>query len=144
MQSYEDQVWRTIKTFNVVFLLVPQEVPVLKKERFNNWYCLKTYFIVYLVVDVPMQILYCTVYASVSYVMSAQPLDGARFLMFLGTCVLITLTAQSVGVLLGTTVNPIVSYQSPSYAHWDPLIINHRSTVHRMEHSSAPSWPPLC
>lgn len=88
-------------------LRFPQEVPVLKKERFNNWYCLKTYFIVYLVVDVPMQILYCTVYASVSYVMSAQPLDGARFLMFLGTCVLITLTAQSVGVLLGTTVNPI-------------------------------------
>lgn len=100
-----------VSTYTSVFLLVPQEVPVLKKERFNNWYCLKTYFIVYLVVDVPVQILYCTVYASVSYVMSAQPLDGVRFLMFLGTCVLITLTAQSMGVLLGTTVNPIVSYQ---------------------------------
>ncbi|GLV37362.1 uncharacterized protein CBL_10671 [Carabus blaptoides fortunei] len=88
-------------------LRFPQEVPVLKKERFNNWYCLKTYFLVYLVVDVPLQILYCTVYASVSYVMSAQPLDVTRFLMFLCTCVLVTLTAQSLGVLLGTTVNPI-------------------------------------
>lgn len=36
--------------------LVPSELPVLKKERFNNWYKLTTYYAAFMVVDIPMQV----------------------------------------------------------------------------------------
>lgn len=35
---------------------VPSELAILKKERFNNWYKLKTYYAAFLVADVPMQV----------------------------------------------------------------------------------------
>lgn len=47
--------------------------------------------------------------------MSSQPLDWSRFLMFLGACILICLTSESMGILLGTTVNPVVSSSSIIY-----------------------------
>ncbi|XP_046615200.1 ATP-binding cassette sub-family G member 4-like [Neodiprion virginianus] len=85
----------------------PSQLPVLKKEQFNNWYHLKTYYAAFLVANLPIQTLFAIVYCSISYFLSSQPLDWNRFLMFLAIAVLTTLTAESIGLVLGTTVNPI-------------------------------------
>lgn len=38
--------------------LVPTEMSVLKKENFNNWYNLKTYYAALLVTGMPLQVNY--------------------------------------------------------------------------------------
>lgn len=88
-------------------LRFPNELPVLKKENFNNWYSLKTYYFAFLFVNIPLQAFFCLVYCSASYVMSGQPMEIERFLMFLAACIMITLTAEAGGIVLGTIVNPI-------------------------------------
>lgn len=88
-------------------LRFPSELPVLKKEKFNNWYQLRTYYVAFLVANLPVQMLFAIVYTSVSYFMSSQPLDWTRFAMFLGTTILTTFIAESLGLVIGTTVNPI-------------------------------------
>lgn len=88
-------------------LRFPSELPVLKKEKFNNWYKLRTYYAAFLLANVPIQILFALVYSSVSYFLSSQPLDPGRFFMFLGTAILTALLSESFGLVLGTTVNPI-------------------------------------
>ncbi|XP_044008063.1 ATP-binding cassette sub-family G member 4-like [Aphidius gifuensis] len=88
-------------------LRFPSELPVLKKEKFNNWYKLKTYYAAFLFSNIPIQILFALVYTSVSYFLSSQPLDPNRFFMFLITAILTALLSESIGLVLGTTVNPI-------------------------------------
>lgn len=55
-------VWNVKKKFNwiwinnLLFLAVPSEMNILKRERFNNWYNLRTYYTAFLLVDLPMQV----------------------------------------------------------------------------------------
>ncbi|XP_063985071.1 ATP-binding cassette sub-family G member 4-like [Diachasmimorpha longicaudata] len=88
-------------------LKFPSELPVVKKEKFNNWYQLRTYYVAHLVANVPVQMIFALVYSSVSYFMSAQLQDWARFFIFLMGAVFTTILADSFGLLLGTTLNPV-------------------------------------
>lgn len=88
-------------------LKFPQELPVLKKERFNNWYKLPTYYIAYLTVNIPLQIAFVTIYSCGSYFLSNQSMDFDRYGMFLLVIVLNTLIAESFGLMMGTIVNPV-------------------------------------
>nr|CAD7452837.1 unnamed protein product [Timema tahoe] len=51
--------------------------------------------------------LYCVLHTSVSYLLTAQPLNIERFAMFMLSCLLITLIGESIGLLLGTLCNPV-------------------------------------
>ncbi|RZC34545.1 ABC2 membrane domain containing protein [Asbolus verrucosus] len=86
---------------------IPSELAVLKKERFNNWYKLKTYYAAFLVSDIPMQIIFSLTYISTSYFLSAQPIEASRFFMVLIILILVALTASSLGLVIGTLVNPV-------------------------------------
>ncbi|XP_043255869.1 ATP-binding cassette sub-family G member 4-like [Colletes gigas] len=88
-------------------LKFPSEFSTLKKERFNNWYQLRTYYAASVICSVPMQMLYAIVYSSPSYFLSDQPADTNRFLMFLAVAILTTLIAESFGILIGTLLNPV-------------------------------------
>lgn len=88
-------------------LLFPLEMPVLKKERFNNWYKLKTYYFASFMCTLPIQIIFSVVYALPIYFISQQPLDVNRFLMFLIPAILITLISESVGLVIGSVLNPV-------------------------------------
>ncbi|XP_058807743.1 ATP-binding cassette sub-family G member 1-like [Phymastichus coffea] len=88
-------------------LKFPSELPVLRKERFNNWYKLSTYYAAFLVSNIPVQVMFVVVYTATAYFMSSQPPDLHRFLMFLAITVLVALIAEGFGLFLGTTVNPI-------------------------------------
>lgn len=112
------------KTFNNVgFLLVtsayicytsimpavfklPQEIEILKKERFNNWYQLRTYFAASFVCNSPIQILMAFAHISVSYFLSGQPAEVSRYCMFLLVAILTTLVSESMGLFIGTLTNP--------------------------------------
>lgn len=88
-------------------LLFPSEMPVLKKERFNNWYKLKTYYLASFICSMPIQIIFSVVYVLPIYFISHQPLDVNRFLMFLIPAILISLISESVGLVIGSVLNPV-------------------------------------
>ncbi|KAJ8949889.1 hypothetical protein NQ318_010523 [Aromia moschata] len=88
-------------------LKFPSEVGVLRKERFNNWYKLKTYYAAFLVSDIPLQITFSLAYSLTSYFISSQLHELRRFLMVFVIQVLVALSASSLGLVLGTIVNPI-------------------------------------
>lgn len=88
-------------------LKFPSELSVLKKENFNNWYNLKTYYAAVLVTGIPMQIWYSFVYSAPSYFLTGQPQEFSRFLMFVMVLANVTLLADAIGNVIGTCVNPI-------------------------------------
>lgn len=88
-------------------LKFPLEIAVLRKERFNNWYQLKTYYMATLVTTLPLQVFFSLIYASVSYVLTSQPMEWYRFFMFLLILALTSFASESVGLGLGVIFNPV-------------------------------------
>ncbi|XP_014472212.1 PREDICTED: ATP-binding cassette sub-family G member 4 isoform X2 [Dinoponera quadriceps] len=88
-------------------LKFPLEVNILRKERFNNWYQLKTYYVATMVCMLPFQIIFAFIYSFVSYFMTSQPLEYSRFLMYLLVAILTNLTSEAIGLWLGALFNPI-------------------------------------
>ncbi|KAK9870215.1 hypothetical protein WA026_006300 [Henosepilachna vigintioctopunctata] len=88
-------------------LRFPSELNTLKKERYNNWYKLSTYYAAFLLVDIPMQMSFTLAYVSGSYLLSAQPLEFIRFFKLVLVLFLVCMVASSMGLFFGTVVNPV-------------------------------------
>lgn len=88
-------------------LKFPLELDILKKERFNNWYQLKTYYIAMLVITLPLTISSTFVFSIISYGLTKQPMEWSRFFMFLLITTLTCFTSESIGLGLGIIFNPI-------------------------------------
>uniref|UniRef100_A0A1B6DHE5 ABC transporter domain-containing protein n=1 Tax=Clastoptera arizonana TaxID=38151 RepID=A0A1B6DHE5_9HEMI len=87
-------------------LKFPSELHIIRKEQFNNWYKLRTYYLAFLATNLPVQVMLCTTYVVVSYYLSTQILDWKRFLMFLLINQLSVIISECMGLALGTTTNP--------------------------------------
>ncbi|XP_003702926.2 ATP-binding cassette subfamily G member 4 [Megachile rotundata] len=85
----------------------PSEFVTLKKERFNNWYQLRTYYAATLICSVPVQVIYAVIFVSPSYFLSQQPWDANRFLMYMAVAILLAMISESFGFLLCTITNPV-------------------------------------
>nr|XP_033335894.1 ATP-binding cassette sub-family G member 4-like [Megalopta genalis]XP_033335895.1 ATP-binding cassette sub-family G member 4-like [Megalopta genalis]XP_033335897.1 ATP-binding cassette sub-family G member 4-like [Megalopta genalis] len=88
-------------------LKFPSEFPTLKKEKFNNWYQLRTYYAATTVCSIPLQMISAFIYCVASYFLSCQLLEPRRFFMFLLVTFLVNLISESYGLLIGTLMNPI-------------------------------------
>lgn len=54
--------------------------------------------------------LFAIVYATIVYFITEQPPEPSRYFKVMMVYVLVTFAADSFGILLGTLVNPIVSF----------------------------------
>ncbi|KAL6262110.1 hypothetical protein P5V15_007211 [Pogonomyrmex californicus] len=88
-------------------LKFPLEMAILKKERFNNWYQLRTYYAATLVTTLPLQIFFTFIYSAISYVLTSQPMEWNRFFMFLLIITLTSFTSEGIGLGLGAIFNPV-------------------------------------
>ncbi|XP_049825936.1 ATP-binding cassette subfamily G member 4-like isoform X2 [Aethina tumida] len=83
----------------------PTEVHYLKREHFNKWYRLSAYFSALTVSTLPMQIILGTVYLSLVYLLSDQPLEYMRMIKFFSVCLLTGVISESFGLLISSQLN---------------------------------------
>lgn len=96
-------------TTNLCLFLVPTQVQLLKREFFNRWYGLSAYYLALTVSTIPIQVILAVMYIGIVYVMSDQPLEADRLLMFLVICMLTAFTSESMGLLISSVLNIVVS-----------------------------------
>lgn len=100
----------TLEAISNSFLFtVPLEFPIISREHFNRWYSLRAYYIALTLADFPIQLLCTFVLISISYVMTFQPLEISRFMLFFSMVLMSGLVGQSIGLVVGASLNVTVS-----------------------------------
>jgi len=82
----------------------PAERAVLMKERASGSYRVSAYFIAKTTSEIPVEMIYPTIYVIISYWMAGLAANGGKFLANWLTIVLSMLTAQSVGLTISAAV----------------------------------------
>ncbi|XP_047001466.1 ATP-binding cassette subfamily G member 4 [Schistocerca americana] len=94
-------------TMMLTILTFPMEMNILKKEHFNRWYSLKSYYVSTTIVDIPVAVLCCAIFSVLVYLMSSQPLVWERFGMFFAISMLVVFVAQSFGLMIGAVFSVV-------------------------------------
>ncbi|KAK7597801.1 hypothetical protein V9T40_010026 [Parthenolecanium corni] len=83
----------------------PNELPVIKREHFNRWYSLKAYFIASTIGDIPVQVICVSLFMSIVYYLTGQPVEIKRFSYSTLTLILIAIIFQDYGICVGTLLD---------------------------------------
>uniref|UniRef100_A0A0U9HYG8 Putative ABCG protein n=1 Tax=Chrysomela populi TaxID=154003 RepID=A0A0U9HYG8_CHRPP len=104
----------TVSTVYVVYtasmpavLKFPSELCILKKEHFNNWYKVHTYFAAVVIFDLPLQVVFTSVYTITSYLLSNQIREWSRFGMMMLVQLLCGFAGSGFGLIIGSLFNPV-------------------------------------
>ncbi|XP_047993180.1 ATP-binding cassette sub-family G member 4-like isoform X2 [Leguminivora glycinivorella] len=85
----------TVNTF-------PAEATVILQEHLNKWYSLTAYCMAKIIIDLPVQLLCATVFLFPAWYLTSQPMEYERLGLAWATCVLVTILAQTFGLVVGT------------------------------------------
>lgn len=92
-------------SFSSIILNFPLEFPMVSREHFNRWYSLRAYYMALTLADIPIQLICTLIFVVISYVLTNQPLEIYRLVLFFGMTVMASLVAQSIGLVVGATFN---------------------------------------
>ncbi|XP_037957708.1 ATP-binding cassette sub-family G member 4 [Teleopsis dalmanni] len=85
-----------------VLLQFPTEMKLIKREYFNRWYYLSSYYAAMVCSKIPFMFVLAVIYLSMVYWMSSQPLELFRFLMLFLVAFLTAMTSDSLGLLISS------------------------------------------
>ncbi|XP_063360470.1 ATP-binding cassette sub-family G member 1-like isoform X4 [Cydia amplana] len=85
----------TVNTF-------PAEATVILQEHLNKWYSLTAYCMSKIIIDLPVQLLCATLFLFPAWYLTSQPMEYHRLGLAWAICVLITILAQTFGLVVGT------------------------------------------
>nr|QAV55735.1 ATP-binding cassette sub-family G member 4-like protein [Sogatella furcifera] len=83
----------------------PSEANVFLREHSNNWYSLTVYFFAKVLADLPLQIICPTLFLTIGYYMTGQPMELQRFFMIWFVMILLAMLGQSSGNAAGALLN---------------------------------------
>ncbi|XP_061390559.1 ATP-binding cassette sub-family G member 4-like, partial [Musca vetustissima] len=79
-----------------------QEILYLRREHFNQWYRLSSYFMALVTCQFVMWTFSSVLGSTIMYFLSGQPRQLFRYLLFIGITLLTSLTGSSFGILVGS------------------------------------------
>ncbi|KAK2579538.1 hypothetical protein KPH14_010840 [Odynerus spinipes] len=88
-----------------VLLHFPSEVLLVKREHFNRWYNLSSYFCALSLSYIPAQICMTLLYVMMVYFITGQPLELFRWTMFFVICLICAFIAESIGLSIASTLS---------------------------------------
>lgn len=88
-----------------VLLHFPSEVLLIKREHFNRWYNLSSYFCALALYHVPAQMFLTLLYVLMVYFITGQPLEWFRLTMFFAICVICAFIAESIGLSIASVLS---------------------------------------
>lgn len=103
----------------MVFFSVPQEILYLRREHFNQWYRLSTYFMALVSSQFVMWSFSTLLGSTIMYYLSNQPRQVFRYFLFAGITLLTSLNGSSYGILVGSRLRLLVSIEN--YFIIDPV-----------------------
>lgn len=89
--------------------LVAQERQYLRREHFNQWYRLSSYIMALLMSQFVMSFIMSLISSAIIYVLSGQPMELFRYVLFFAINFLTTLMGSTYGILVGSIFSQIVS-----------------------------------
>ncbi|XP_051171874.1 ATP-binding cassette sub-family G member 1-like [Leptopilina boulardi] len=89
-------------------LRFPFELFILRKEHLNDWYKIRTYYVVFVITNLVFQAGFVIIFSSTVYVLSNQPMELFRFFMFHTVLILFAFIGESLGLILGTLFKPVM------------------------------------
>ncbi|XP_034952375.1 ATP-binding cassette sub-family G member 1-like [Chelonus insularis] len=88
-----------------ILLHFPSQVLLLKREHFNRWYDLSPYFTALTISTIPPQLILSTIYLTMVYLISEQPLELFRCAMFFSTCFVCAFIAETMAFAIASTLS---------------------------------------
>ncbi|XP_061390066.1 ATP-binding cassette sub-family G member 1 [Musca vetustissima] len=83
----------------------PLEVKIVKKQTFNHWYSLSTYFMALCMSRMPLQLFYNIIFLTLSYWMTGFPFQWWRFAIFVAVGIMVSLVAEGLGLTIGAALS---------------------------------------
>lgn len=98
---------RVCEIFSFLFslLIVPLELPILRRETFNRWYSFFSYFVALTLVEIPVIFLTNFMYISIVYFMTGQPNEMFRFCFYTRIMFMLAFASQGLGLIAGSVAN---------------------------------------
>ncbi|XP_047119631.1 ATP-binding cassette subfamily G member 4-like [Schistocerca piceifrons] len=88
-------------------LLFPTEVKILKREYFNRWYGLKSYFMALTCSTAPFMIIFGMIFTLFAYLLCGHPVEISRFLLFSLFGILVGMVSEGLGLIMGSIFNVV-------------------------------------
>ncbi|KAM7344611.1 ATP-binding cassette sub-family G member 1-like isoform 1-T1 [Cochliomyia hominivorax] len=104
----------------------PLEMNYLRREYFNQWYRLSSYFMALITTQIPDILILGTICSAMLYFVTDQPLQLHRFLLFLIVTILISMTSSSYGLAISSRLNLLNSlFLGPCIISCWVILANH-------------------
>ncbi|XP_050541167.1 ATP-binding cassette sub-family G member 4-like isoform X2 [Daktulosphaira vitifoliae] len=85
-----------------VLLKFPIEIRLLEREYFNRWYGMNAYFFALAVFKLFLAIFLTSVFICITYFLTGQPLELNRILKYFLVCLIVALSAESMGYTISS------------------------------------------
>ncbi|CAG9766971.1 unnamed protein product [Ceutorhynchus assimilis] len=88
-----------------VLLQFPREYQMIKREHFNKWYRLSAYFAALTTSTIPVQLVLGSLYITMVYYLTDQPMELGRLATFYAICMLTGIISESFGLLIASQLS---------------------------------------
>lgn len=90
---------------NDVCFAVPLEFPILKREIFNRWYSLNSFFSAFILFDLPITLVSSFIFIPITYLLTDQPREFHRYAIFFLILLGLSFAAQGLGIMFSASLD---------------------------------------
>ncbi|XP_070495021.1 ATP-binding cassette subfamily G member 4-like [Chironomus tepperi] len=127
-------------SFHSQYITFPLEFPIIKREHFNGWYSSIAYYTSFILADVPIIFFCVTIYTLIVFIMSDQPLEIHRYLLYLSFYLIFAYDAQALAIMVTSLYGELLAV---IFAQLSLLPFYSLSTISLLTRDTHPFFKPF-